>query len=65
MGRQLTIRAVWADDTQWPQRNAIGTVYVAPGHYDHTSVAYGAYLFQPDGEEDAAYCSREHFTQMS
>lgn len=53
--RQL--RAKWIRKTAEPAPGTPGTVLPALGHGNPNSVEHGAYLFVPDGQEDAFYCS--------
>lgn len=51
------MRARWiATDTDWPALGTLGIAQPANGYDDPESAEQGAYLFVPDGEEDAAYC---------
>lgn len=50
-------RATWTRKTAEPTPGTTGTVLPALGHSTPHSVEHGAYLFIPDGQEDAFYCS--------
>lgn len=39
-----------------PANGTLGTAFPASGCDDDSSPEYGAWLFQPDGSEDAYYC---------
>ena len=55
-------RAIWtAPDTQTPQAGQTGVAYPDPRHDDPTSVAYLAWLFQPDADANAYSCARHEF----
>ncbi len=40
-----------------PSFGAIGSAWPASGYDDPESAEQGAYLFQPDGDENAYYCA--------
>jgi hypothetical protein len=48
-----------ARDVQEPAYGVVGEAWPASGYSDPNSCEYGAYLFQPDGCENAYYCDPE------
>ena len=55
------MKATYCGTCMIPGNGTVGTIYKAGGFYDPDSAEYEAYLFQPDGEEDAYYVAREDF----
>lgn len=52
-----TYRAYWkGEDTQDLRFGMEGVVFEAGGHHDPESASYLAWLFRPDGDENAYYC---------
>jgi hypothetical protein len=43
-------------DSEVPARGVTGIAFAAGGFSDPESAEFGAYLFQPDGDENAYYC---------
>lgn len=52
-------RATWLRKTAEPAPGTPGTVLPALGHNNPHSVEQGAFLFVPDGQDDAFYCSAQ------
>ena len=52
-------------DCDFPPNGTRGTAFPASGHTDPESCEFGAWLFQPDGEENAYYCSESDFTPLT
>lgn len=54
-------RATWITKTAEPVPGTPGIVMRAPGFNDPSSVEHEAYLFVPDGQEDAFCCGESDF----
>ncbi len=48
-------RAEYIGDCAVPAPGSVGTAFPASGHDDPESCHYGAYMFVPDGDENAYY----------
>lgn len=57
-------RAKYIGDCQVPAPGSVGTCCPASGHDDPESCEEGAYLFQPDGDENAYYVDPQRDLQM-
>lgn len=53
------LKATFTAQCQQPTTGSKGIAYAAHGFDDPESAEYGAYLFQPDGDENAYYCDPE------
>jgi hypothetical protein len=54
-----TQTATYVGDCSQPAPQSKGIAYPASGFYDPQSAAYGAWLFKPNGDENAYYVNED------